>query len=72
VRRGLLERVLEDREIASAVTLPPADTRAALRMNIVRTHEVKEIDWSRVTVRDGQYSREVWLRDPFESEREDV
>jgi len=72
VRRGLVDRLLDDKEIASAVTTPPGDTRAALRARIVQGHEVKEIDWSRVTVKDGKYSREIWLKDPFEFEREDI
>jgi hypothetical protein len=72
VRRGLIDRILEDPQIVSAVTNPPADTRAALRARIAKGFEVREMDWSRVTVKDGQYSRDIWLKDPFENEREDI
>jgi proteasome accessory factor A len=72
VRRGLVDRQLSDAEILKAITAPPPDTRAALRSKILDGFEVRSMDWSRVTIREGQHSREIWLNDPFESDREAV
>lgn len=72
VRKGLVDRQLSDAEILEAITAPPGDTRAALRLKILRQFDVKTMDWSRVTVADGTYSREIWLNDPFEADREDI
>ena len=72
VRRGLIDRLLGDREILDAITNPPADTRAALRTAIARRFEVKSMDWSRVTVKEKDRSRDIWLNDPFEHDREDI
>jgi len=72
VRRGLIDRLLSDGEILKAITTPPPDTRAALRFKILGDFEVRAMDWSRVTVKDGQCSREIWLNDPFESDREAI
>lgn len=72
MRRGLIDRQLTDAEILDAITRPPPDTRAALRLKILRNFEVRTMDWSRVTLRDGDHSREVWLNDPFEADREDI
>jgi proteasome accessory factor A len=71
-RRGLVDRLLSDGEILKAITTPPPDTRAALRSKILKDFEVRSMDWSRVTVKDGQYSRELWLNDPFECDREEI
>jgi len=72
VRRGLVDRLLTDAEILKAITTPPPDTRAALRSRMARDFEVRALDWSRVTVKDGQYSREILLNDPFENGREAI
>jgi proteasome accessory factor A len=72
VRRGLVDRQLSDAEILKAITAPPPDTRAALRSKILDGFEVRSMDWSRVTIREGQHSREIWLNDPFESDREAI
>jgi Pup amidohydrolase len=72
VRRGLLDRLLSDSEILKAITAPPPDTRAALRYKILKSFEVRTMDWSRMTVKEGEYSREIWLNDPFESDREAI
>ena len=72
VRRGLVDRLLGDREILDAITNPPADTRAVIRTKIARRFEVRSMDWSRVTVKEQDYSREIWLNDPFEHDREDI
>jgi len=72
VRRGLVDRLLSDGDILKAITTPPQDTRAALRFKILKGFEVRTMDWSRVAVQDGEYSREVWLNDPFESDREAI
>jgi hypothetical protein len=72
VRRGLVDRLLDDSKILRAITEPPPDTRAALRTSISRRFEVTSMDWSRAAVREGEHSREVHMNDPFESTREDV
>ncbi len=72
VRRGLVDRLLSDADILGAITAPPPDTRAALRTKILHDFEVRTMDWSRVTVKDGERSRELWLNDPFENDREDL
>jgi proteasome accessory factor A len=72
VRKGLIDRQLTDAEILGAITSPPGDTRAALRAKILHGHDVRTMDWSRVTVKDGDYSREIWLNDPFEADREAI
>ena len=72
VRRDLVDRLLSDGEILKAITAPPPDTRAALRHKILKSFEVRTMDWSRMTIKDGEHSREVWLNDPFESDREAI
>ena len=48
--RGLLRRLVSDAEVASAVTTPPADTRAWFRGECVRRfpHEVAAASWDSV------------------------
>jgi len=69
VRAGLIDRIITDKDIAKAITAPPQDTRAALRARIADDFEVESMDWSRVTIKDKGYSREIVLNDPLENER---
>lgn len=66
VRKGLVDRFLDDRAVLGAITAPPSDTRAALRLELCRKYEVERIDWAFVVVGNGDgSSRRIDLEDPY-------
>ncbi len=70
-KKGLVDRMLKDGDIAKAVGEPPGDTRAALRKEICDRFNIESIDWSTVVVNDGR-RRNINLPDPYASRWEDL
>ncbi len=68
-RAGLVDRVVKDDEIMSAIQEPPKDTRAALRRQLCDMFNIEKIDWSIVVVDDGG-RRRIELPDPYATELE--
>jgi len=69
MRRGLVDRFLSDEDIISAITSPPEDTRAWARHLICEEHDVAQIDWSFVRVREDDGTlRTITLEDPMSNE----
>jgi len=74
-RRGLVERVCADPDIANAVDVPPQTTRARLRGEFIRAAKEKRrdytVDWVHLKLND-QAQRTVLCKDPFRSRDERV
>jgi len=74
-QRGLVERIVSDRDIAEAVETPPQTTRARLRGEFIkRAKEHKRdytVDWVHLKLND-QAQRTVLCKDPFKSHDERV
>jgi len=69
--KGLVDRLLKDSDIAKAIKEPPGDTRAALRREICDRFNIESIDWSSVTVGNGD-RRRIDLPDPYAHRLEDL
>ncbi|MEC9059682.1 MAG: Pup--protein ligase [Actinomycetota bacterium] len=67
-RNGLVERILDDADIETAVDQPPKTTRAGLRGEFVRQAKEKKrdytVDWVHLKLND-QAQRTVLCKDPF-------
>lgn len=67
-RNGLVERILDDADIETAVDQPPQTTRARLRGEFVRQAKEKKrdytVDWVHLKLND-QAQRTVLCKDPF-------
>ena len=52
-------KLVDEREIKDAVTLPPKDTRASLRGYLIANHssDILSIGWDYVSFKDGSYAR---------------
>ena len=74
-RRGLVERICDDHDIAAAVETPPQTTRARLRGEFIRKAKEKRrdftVDWVHLKLND-QAQRTVLCKDPFRSHDERV
>ena len=74
-RRGLVERVCDDQDIATAVEQPPQTTRARLRGEFIRRAKERRrdftVDWVHLKLND-QAQRTVLCKDPFRSHDERV
>ena len=74
-RKGLVERICDDHDIAAAVETPPQTTRARLRGEFIRTAKEKRrdftVDWVHLKLND-QAQRTVLCKDPFRSHDERV
>lgn len=74
-RRGLVERICDDHDIANAVETPPQTTRARLRGEFIRKAKEKRrdftVDWVHLKLND-QAQRTVLCKDPFRSHDERV
>ena len=74
-RSGLVERVVTDDDIQTAMTVPPQTTRAKLRGDFVRRaqerHRDFTVDWVHLKLND-QAQRTVLCKDPFASTDERV
>jgi proteasome accessory factor A len=73
--RGLMERVVNDRDIQRAMRDPPQTTRARLRGEFIRQAKAKRrdytVDWVHLKLND-QAQRTVLCKDPFKSHDERV
>lgn len=78
-RQGLTRKLVTDGQIERFVHEPPADTRAALRVAVLRNanpDEVVSVDWDRITLRQDDGSRPwpvhttIHLPDPLQCEPE--
>ena len=67
-RRGRVDRVVDDADIATAMTTPPQTTRARLRGEFIRQAKRKRrdftVDWVHLKLND-QAQRTVLCKDPF-------
>jgi proteasome accessory factor A len=74
-RRGLMERVVPDKQIQRAMREPPQTTRARLRGEFIRQAKQKRrdytVDWVHLKLND-QAQRTVLCKDPFRSVDERV
>jgi proteasome accessory factor A len=74
-RKGLVERILDDSDVETAIEQPPQTTRARLRGDFVRQAKEKKrdytVDWVHLKLND-QAQRTVLCKDPFLSEDERV
>ena len=74
-KNGLVERILDDADVETAIEQPPQTTRAKLRGDFVR--EAKErkrdytVDWVHLKLND-QAQRTELCKDPFQAEDERV
>ncbi len=74
-RRGLMDRVVTDSQIAAAMTTPPATTRARLRGDFIKAAKLKKrdftVDWVHLKLND-QAQRTIVCKDPFRAVDERV
>ncbi len=74
-RKGLVERICDDHDIAAAVETPPQNTRARLRGEFIRKAKERRrdftVDWVHLKLND-QAQRTVLCKDPFRSHDERV
>jgi proteasome accessory factor A len=74
-RRGLMERVVPEKQIQKAMREPPQTTRARLRGEFIRQAKQKRrdytVDWVHLKLND-QAQRTVLCKDPFRSVDERV
>ena len=74
-RKGLVERICDDHDIANAVEIPPQNTRARLRGEFIKQAKEKHrdftVDWVHLKLND-QAQRTVLCKDPFRSHDERV
>ncbi|PID58330.1 Pup--protein ligase [candidate division KSB3 bacterium] len=74
-RNEMVERILTDREIQDAVTMPPQDTRAKIRGEFIKLAREKKIhynlDWSYIRVGNLLDVR-IMCDDPFQTENRRV
>jgi len=73
--RGLVERMVDDYEVAEAVDLAPQTTRARMRGEFIRRAKERKrdytVDWVHLKLND-QTQRSVLCKDPFLSQDERV
>lgn len=73
-RSGLMVRLTSDEQIAYAMNMPPATTRAWLRGAVIRAAEEHRrdlgVDW--VHIRLEEEHRSIALQDPFATESDEV
>ena len=74
-RNGLVERLLKDADVETAIEQPPQTTRARLRGDFVRQAKEKKrdytVDWVHLKLND-QAQRTVLCKDPFLAQDERV
>jgi proteasome accessory factor A len=73
--RGMVERMVSDADIETAIDVPPQTTRARLRGEFIRKAKEKKrdytVDWVHLKLND-QAQRTVLCKDPFRSRDERV
>ncbi len=74
-RRGLVDRVVTDDQIARAMTTPPVTTRARLRGDFIKAAKARNrdftVDWVHLKLND-QAQRTILCKDPFRAVDERV
>jgi proteasome accessory factor A len=74
-RRGLVERMVDDYQIAEAVDVPPQTTRARLRGEFIRRAKERKrdytVDWVHLKLND-QPQKSLLCKDPFKAVDERV
>ncbi len=74
-RRGMVERIVTDEDIRTAMTEPPATTRARLRGDFIKAAKARKrdftVDWVHLKLND-QAQRTVLCKDPFKAVDERV
>jgi proteasome accessory factor A len=74
-RRGMVDRMVDDDEITTAVSTPPQTTRARLRGAFIKRAKERKrdytVDWVHLKLND-QAQRTVLCKDPFKSRDERV
>ncbi len=74
-RKGLMERVVTDDSVTTAMTNPPATTRARLRGEFIKAAKARKrdftVDWVHLKLND-QAQRTVLCKDPFRAHDERV
>ena len=72
---GLVERILDDADVETAIDQPPQTTRARLRGEFVRQAKERKrdytVDWVHLKLND-QAQRTVLCKDPFLAQDERV
>ncbi|HJR91214.1 MAG TPA: Pup--protein ligase [Acidimicrobiia bacterium] len=73
--KGMVDRIVSDAEIATAIRTPPQTTRARLRGEFIRVAKARKrdftVDWVHLKLND-QAQRTVLCKDPFKSHDERV
>jgi len=68
VREGLVERMISDEMIETAMTTPPQTTRAKIRSDFIKFAQEKnksyDVGWSYLKLND-RYQRTILCKDPF-------
>jgi proteasome accessory factor A len=74
-KRGLMERVVTDEDVSTAMVQPPQTTRARLRGDFIRAAKARNrdftVDWVHLKLND-QAQRTVLCKDPFRAVDERV
>ncbi len=74
-RRGLVERIVTDRDVSRALVQPPQTTRARLRGEFIKRAKARKrdftVDWVHLKLND-QAQRTVLCKDPFKAHDERV
>ena len=74
-RRGMVDRVVTDEDVARALLQPPQTTRARLRGEFIKAAKAQQrdftVDWVHLKLND-QAQRTVLLKDPFRAVDERV
>jgi len=74
-RRGMMERIVTDSDVARAMTQPPETTRARLRGSFIKAAKARNrdftVDWVHLKLND-QAQRTVLCKDPFRAVDERV
>jgi proteasome accessory factor A len=70
IRQGMVDRIVNESDIAQAVTTPPQTTRARLRGEFIKAAKAKRrdftVDWVHLKLND-QAQRTVLCKDPFKA-----
>jgi proteasome accessory factor A len=73
--KGMVDRIVNDHDIAAAIRTPPQTTRARLRGEFIRVAKARKrdftVDWVHLKLND-QAQRTVLCKDPFKSHDERV
>lgn len=63
-KKGMIERLVDDESIVKAIITPPQDTRAKIRGEYVKNHDV-EADWSEISIIKNGKTDVIKILNPF-------